>query len=485
MKVFKYKQGLANDSILLAVVRCLSYASSFAQTMIMSRAFSKFEYGRYSQACLIVTFLSPFLLLGLSNAVNYFYNQEGEKRDEYVETIFNGILILGFSGGIGIILFHDFIAGYFKNLTLVVLIYIVAFRPLLQNLIAMFQVLYISSNKAVVIVVRNTILALVQFVIAVIAAYCLKSVELVLIFLVVTDLIQVLVFYVYFSRNIMQLHFGKINTSLLPKILQYALPLALSTMVGTISINMDTLLIGKMMTTEEFATYSNMAKELPFNFLIASFTDVIFPRIIALKARDDVPGLLRIYKKYLEFGLVSTWIMIADAIVCAKDIVLILYSDKYISGIAIFYVYLLVSALRFTYHGMILSAYGKSNKIFIYSVITLVTNFVLNIALFSTMGMIGPAVATFVSVLITMLLQMFDSVKLLKVKIRDIYDFKYLLKVFIETLILILIFSMVRQYLINMPAFIRFLLVYVMFGGIMLLINRKRIINGLKILNKG
>lgn len=485
MKVFKYKQGLANDSILLAVVRCLTYASSFAQTMIMSRAFSKFEYGRYSQACLIVTFLSPFLLLGLSNAVNYFYNKESEKKGEYVQTIFNMILLLGLVGGIGIIVFRDFIASYFKSLTLVVLIYIVAFRPLLQNLIAMFQVLYISSNKAVMIVVRNAILALAQFGIAVVAAYCLKSVELVLIFLVVTDLIQVLVFYIYFSKNIMHLGFFKINFSLMPKILQYALPLVLSTMVGTISINMDTLLIGKMMTTEEFATYSNMAKELPFNFLIASFTDVIFPKIIALKAREDMQGLLRIYKSYLEFGLVSTWIMISGAIVCARDIVLILYSDKYISGIAIFYVYLLVSALRFTYHGMILSAYGKSNKIFIYSLITLATNFVLNIALFSLVGMIGPAIATFVSVLLTGLLQLFDSVKLLKVELKELFDVKYLLKIFVETLILGLILYVIKNYLTGMPVFVRFILMYGTFGGLLLLINRKRIIAGLKTLNKG
>lgn len=485
MRKIRYKQGIANDSFLLALVRCMTYVSSFAQTMIMSRVLSKLEYGRYSQACLIVTFISPFLLLGLSNAVNYFYNRENEK-DKYVQAIFSMIIVLGTGGGIGIVLLHNVIANYFHNSSIIVLIYIIAFRPLFQNLIAFFQVLYISSNRALIIVIRNFILALLQCGIVVVAVYLFESVELVLILLTLTDFVQVLIFYIYFSNQIMPLKFGKVSIFLLPKILKYALPLALSTMVGTLSINMDLLLIGKMMSTEEFAIYSNMAKELPFNFLITSFTDVVFPQIIRLRSKNDKIGVVHIYKVYIEFGIISTWIMISGAIVSAKDIVLILYSDKYISGITIFYIYLLVSSLRFTYHGMLLSAYGKSGKIFKYSVIALIINFFLNIIFFYLLGIIGPAIATFIAVFITALLQLLEGTKLMDVSIREIFDLKYLIKFISESLILMCVAMIIsNKILTEIPVLIRFLLVYGTFICSMVFLNKERLLNDLRILNRG
>lgn len=284
----------------------------------------------------------------------------------------------------------------------------------------------------------------------------------------------------------MPLRLGRIDTSFLPEILKYALPLALSTMVGTLSINMDLLVIGKMMSTEEFAIYSNMAKELPFNFLIMSFTDVVFPHIIRLKSEKNRVGLIRIYKAYMEFGIVSSWIMIAGAIACAKDIVLVLYSDKYMSGIAIFYIYLLVSALRFTYHGMILSAYGESRKIFKYAIITLIINFFLNIILFYFLGVIGPAMATFIAVLIPAVLQLIESSRLMELPIKSIFNFMYIVKLLVEIILLISITILIsNKYFINVPVFIRLVLTYSSFVCILAVLNRRHLLSDLKTLNRG
>lgn len=478
------KLGLATNSIALAFVRCVTYVSAFIQTMIMSRVFDKFHYGSYSQVCLVVNFISPFLMLGLSNAVNYFFNQEDGKKKEYVETIYNMVLLLGVIGGIFIMILHNPIASYFSNITLVPLIYIIAFRPLFQNMIAVYQVLYISSDKAFIIAVRNTILAVIQFIVILVAAYFYESIELVLLLLVLTDFTQFILFRQHFSRKVMEISLFKINFSAIPKILVYALPLALSTMIGTLSINIDTMLIGKFMSTEVFALYSNMAKELPFNFLITSFTDVVFPRIINLKSKGEKSKLIKIYSVYMEIGIISTWILIIGAIVCAEELIIILYSKKYEEGILIFIVYLLVSALRFTYYGMILSAYGKSKDIMYFSVITLACNAVLNFILFSLMGIIGPAVATFFSVFITSNLQMRRGLKLLGSSFRDVFKLKYLARFILSLFILGVVFLYLKQYCMSLPVLIRFFVFYVSYVGIMIFFNRKRLLGNIKFLNQ-
>lgn len=483
MHVKSRKLGVATNSIVLAFVRCVTYASAFAQTMIMSRVFDKFHYGSYSQACLVANFITPFLMLGLGNAVNYFFNQESGKREEYVETIYNMVLILGIVGGISIMVLHNPIASYFSNMTLVPLLYIVAFRPLLQNMVAVYQVLYISSDKAFIIAIRNTVLAVVQFFIILVAAFFYENIELVLCLLVITDFIQVIIFRQHFSKTVMRIRLFKINFHAIPKIFVYALPLAFSTMIGTLSINIDTMLIGKLLSTEVFALYSNMAKELPFNFFITSFTDVVFPKIINLKSRGEKEKLISIYGAYIEIGIITTWILIGGAIVSAKELIIILYSEKYLEGAAIFIVYLLVGALRFTYYGMILSAYGKSKDIMYFSLITLVCNFIFNIILFYFMGIIGPAIATFITVFITSILQMRRGFKLLGSSFREVFHLEYLIKLLLTLFVLGVLFLYLKQCCPGLSVVVRFLVFYVFYVGIILFLNRKKLLGDVKLLN--
>lgn len=475
MRFERKNLGLVANSMILAFVRCITYASSFVQVMIMSRVFDKFEYGSYSQACTIVTVISPFFLLGLSNAATYFYNQNCEERQKYVETIYNLILVLGLSGGIFIVVFHNPIASYFSNLTLIPLIYIVAFRPLFQNLISLFQVLYISSDRAMVVAVRNTVLSFIQIGIIVIAAYFFRSVELVLFLLVFTDFLQVIILNFFFSKSVMSIRILKLDILSIRRIMTYALPLALSTMIGTLTINMDMMLIGRIMSTETFALYSNMAKELPFNFLISSFTDVVFPKIINLNARGDKETLIRTYHAYVELGIILTWILIGGAIVCSQELILVLYSPKYLEGIAIFVVYLLVSASRFTYYGMMLSVYGKSKDIMVVSVIVLISNLILNIILFYLMGIIGPAIATLISVFIGAFLQLNKGLKLLGIAYKSIFRWGYITRFVIGLVIVGILFFILKSYLIYVPLLFRLLLVYSGYVIFMILLNSKKI----------
>lgn len=483
--MLKKHGGLAVDSILLAFVRGITYISSIVQTMIMSRVFSKFEYGRYSQASLIASFLAPFFLLGLGNAVNYFFNKSKTNRDKYISTIYNLIFGIGVIGGLLIILSRYVIADYFHNETLIPLIYIVAFRPLFQNLLSMIQVLYISSGHAKMIALRNTVLSLTQLLIVVIAAYIYNSVALVLTFLVITDLLQVLILGIFLRIKVVKFRLFSVDQELISEILKYSVPLALSTMVGTISLHMDMLLIGRMLSTEQFALYSNMAKELPFNFLIASFTDVVFPKIIQLKSKNNRDALIPLYKAYLQFGLFSTLIIISGAAICSKEIILILYSEKYIEGEPIFIVYLLVSLLRFTYCGMLLSASGQSKKILIASIVGLFSNLILNVALFYLLGMIGPAIATVISVFAANYMQMRWGGKTVDSKLTELFDFKKISLLAAEAMGIGIVLRIAVGNMGALPSFVRLVIIFVINAAVLFALNQKTVFNDLKLINKG
>ena len=59
------------------------------------------------------------------------------------------------------------------------------------------------------------------------------------------------------------------------ELLNYTIPLGLSTAVSTISLDLDKLVIGWFMDESSVAIYANAGKELPFSLISTSFTAVL------------------------------------------------------------------------------------------------------------------------------------------------------------------------------------------------------------------
>ena len=484
MDIIKRKKGLAANSIILTFVRVFTYVSSIIQTMILSRALDKTQYGTYNQAYLVVSFVTPFFLLGLSNTVNYFYNQDGVDKRKYTNTIYSLLFLIGAIGAIVIAILRVPIASYFSNPSLTPLILIVAVRPLLQNLVDFFQVLYVSSGKTNVIAVRNTIVSLIRLAIVIVAAYLLKDIVLIYILLVLTDLVQVIIFHLYFNKTVLLVKLEKIENNDLKPIFGYAIPLALSTAVGTISVHMDSLLIGRIMSVEDFAMYSNMAKELPFNLLVSSFSTVIFPRIIDLTSKGEKETMIKAYKLYLELGILLTWTLVGGAIVSSRELLVFLYSDKYVDGLPIFIVYLCVAGLRFTFYGALLSANGKSKEILKYSVFSLICNLILNLVMFYTIGILGPAIATFISISLSGFLQIRKGAKIINVQMKNMFDGKCLFKFFGLSIVLGCLLVAVKSMFPIQPNVISLIVYMGVYCILIALVFKNRIMQDLKNLNK-
>lgn len=170
----KIKSGVASDSIVLAFVKIVTLFVSIIQTMILSRYLSITEYGTYSEGLLIISFFAPFFSLGLNDSVNFFCNKESDNhRIKYLNTIFILSIIAGGIGGILLYLFRDLLALYYKNTQIIGIVVYVAFRPLLQNLIALYQPVYVSIGKTKVIAIRNFLISLAQ--VLIIACFVLQK----------------------------------------------------------------------------------------------------------------------------------------------------------------------------------------------------------------------------------------------------------------------------------------------------------------------
>jgi O-antigen/teichoic acid export membrane protein len=390
--------------------------------MILSRVLTKYEYGTYAQGVLIVSLATTFVGFGANNAANYFYNKTDDmpEKSSYINTIFFLEFILGFLGSAILIVSGGFIADYFKNPQLTVLVFAVALRPLFANMILIYQTLYISSQMTKAIAFRNLLVSFCQVAVTSLVSLLLHNILLIFILLSALDLLQILAFSTYFKRKVFHINPFHYEYDKVKPILSYALPMAVALMLGTLLINMDNLFIGKLMSTEDLALYSNMSKELPFAFIGGTFTTVFTPAVIRMLSSGKKEEFCVVWSNYIQLGYLTTWTFCAGAVVCAPELLRFLYSDKYISGLNVFIVYIIIQMFRFTYFGMILTAKGKTKTILLYSFTTLAVNFILNIILFHFMGMVGCAFASLISISVIGMAQMFHGAKMVRLPLTKV-----------------------------------------------------------------
>jgi len=473
-------KNIATNSLILIFVQGVTLCTGIAKAMIFSRTLDKFDYGTYNQGLFVVSFISPFVALGLANAVNYFYNktEQIDERQKYTNIIFSMTIILGILGAVGVIVFRGIIANYFVNPALLGLLIYVAFTPLLTNTIALYHPLYISNGMAKTIAVSNLIMSVSQLILLGTVSIFSQNIALMFIVILILDLLQIVIFGGYFNYKCFKIKLLNIGRKYIAPILTYAVPVALASTVGTISLSIDKMIIGRMMSVEDFALYSNVSKELPFNIITSSFTIIIMPVIIEFYARGKMDKLKNVWSNYLEIGYLSTWAFCGGAIVCARELVLFLYSDRYIGGLNIFIVYLFVAMTRFTYFGLILTASGKTKWILVYSLFNLILNLFLSIILFNLLGIIGPSISSLISTSLLNIVMFLHNVKIVRVKIADVINIKtmilFITLLFCTGLLINYTDRIIISQFINVNI-VKLIVKYLMYLLILLFICRKKI----------
>ena len=428
MKKINFK-GASWDSMFLAFVKILTILTSIVLTKILSTGLSLMEYGTYSQANVIISICTSFLLLGLGDALNYFYNNQIEKKIvkekiKIVNTIYFLEIIIGILLALFLIFIRSNIAGYFSNILLKNIIVIISLKPMLDNILYFYQILYISTGKAKIIAIRNLIIAVIKIVIMYIAVNILKKIEVIFLALVILDLFQLIFFKIYFSLDCFFVNPFRIKISFIKEILRYSLPMGIFAITNVLTRDIDKLIIGKMSTTEVLAIYTNCSKILPFDIIVVSFATVLIPYIMRyINTEQKKEGLL-LFKNYIKIGYYSVWIFGTAVLIVSKQAINFLYSKEYVTGNIIFILYLFDSMLRFASMHLILTAKGESKKLMKYSIISLMINISLNIIFYKFIGITGPAIATLVTAFIYIYLVLNRTITILETTWLEVFELK-------------------------------------------------------------
>ena len=480
--------GAATNSIMLTFVQIITTLLGLIVTKILSVHFTLQEYGTYSQALLVTTTVTSISILGLTNATNYFYNRtkDEEQQRTYVATIFGIQYAVGLFCVVVVVALRTQIASYFNNPSLTHIIPIIAFTPLFTNLISMYQTLFVSIGKAKVIALRNLIVSFVRLIAVIVASYIIKNIVTILVVILALDIAQTVYFYLLFKKYKQAISIRNARLELVNEILTFSIPMSIYVLTNSLSRDIDKYVIGAFANTETLAIYTNAAKILPFDMLTTSLITVLIPIVTRMINEREYHKAKNVFKLYLRIGYVLTFAFAGGAIAVSKNLMVVLYDKKYLVGLPVFIIYLVVDMIRFANVTTVLSGAGKTKILMTISVVTMVLNAIFNVIGFKVMGLVGPAIVTLILTAGMTIVLLHFGAEEIKTKVCDLFDFKEVGVVGIQIIMMGAIAYTVSSFLSSsgIPVIIDLLLSYGLYIIVLGLLNSKRILSCYRELNQ-
>lgn len=419
------KFRIGNDAVKLTASKIITLLISLVSNMLLSRFRTLTEYGTYSQLLMAINIACALLMLGLPNSINYFIAKAGteEDRSRFLSVYYTLSTILSFIIGLVLVLSIPLLEKFFSNDLIRNFWYFLAFYPWTRVIMSGVENLLIAFHKTSTLIIYRILNSILLLGIILIVQWIKGNFYLYMILYLSCEIIFTVWVYVIVRRNGSKVGFN-LDKKLIKSILIFSVPIGFASMMGTISIELDKLVITSFFSTEKLAIYSNASKELPVTIIASSLTAVLMPQIVKLMNENKKDEAVKLWNSAVAIAFAIISLIAAGCFVFAPEVITILYSSKYLPGVSVFRIYCLVLLLRCTYFGIMLNATGNTKFILYSSIGSLVINLILNFVCFYIFEFTGPAIATFISILIMNLYQLIYTCKKLGIRFSKIFPWK-------------------------------------------------------------
>jgi len=385
----------------LSLGSSLSMVASIVFGMVASRWLSKHDYATIRQTFLAYEFVVPLLMLGLPNAVYYFLpREENCKRGVIIDNM--ALLVCG---GLLFSLFiafggHQLLAMRFDNPDLRTTLPWLLPYPLFVMPIAGLAAVLVCADRTRTLAVYNVVLSLALTIASIVAVLVTESFAVpVLVRIIIPALFLPIALYLIFTSVPGPMRWPRWTSMI--EMVRYSVPLGLATMLGSITLQMHSLIVASICTPEDFAVYINGAMEIPIiGIVTGSITTVVFAEMAALCAKGDKMAALQLFHKASIKSACILFPTMCFLLATASPFIVFLYSEQYHASVVPFVIYLFVLPVRIVVYGAALMALGMSRAILVRSFFDLAINAVLCFVLVKTVGYVGAALATIITLYI-------------------------------------------------------------------------------------
>ena len=369
--------------------------------MVLSRLLTKVDLATYRQTFLAYNVVAPFLSLGLSSGLYYFLPDE-KKRVRGV--VVDGLLLMVVMGMVYAIFIacggNYLLAKRFSNPEVVqTLLYLIPY-PLITLPAGLLGAVLVVRGKISQLSIFNVLSNLLLGGSILGACLVWRTTQGIIIINVAVSMVIGIVAITLMLKAVPRDDWRP-NWNNIKFMTSYSFPLALATMLGSIALQLDKIIVSSMCSPEDFAVYSNGAIEIPLiGVVTGSISTVILADMAAYCKRGEKAQALVLFKKGAVRSALILLPAMAFLMVYSKEFITILFTEKYLGSVNVFRIYLGILPIRIVMYGPALMALNMTRVILLRSLCDLLLNMVLSCIFVYFWGPYGAAIATVLTLFI-------------------------------------------------------------------------------------
>lgn len=383
----------------LSIGNALSSVIGVAVSVVMARVLLKEDLAAYRQTLLAYATVSPIISLGIGQGMFYFLPTE---KIRVRGRLFDGMAVTGMMGVTFAIFIafggNELLAQRFSNPKIAKLLLWMIPYAIITTPTGFVSSVLVARDQAKKAAIFGTCRQLFIGASTVIPLAIWQSVEITLVGNIAASLLMAF-FAIHLMLQSTPADSSNPTVSGIRELTAFTVPLALAGMFGTLSLQLDKIVVSAMCTPEEFAVYSLGAIEIPLiGIVTGAITSVALTEMRKAVANGDTDEAVRIFTKIAKTSSIIIFPVMLFLLINADILVRVLYTATYSESVIPFRIYLLLLPVRTVIFGSLLMAFGLSKFILKRAAIGLAINVVLSVALVSMLGSAGAVIATVCSI---------------------------------------------------------------------------------------
>lgn len=354
------------------------------------------EYGVFSYVLGFAGFFTIFADIGINSLLTRDIAGHPEQKNSYFSTSFWIKMVLLFFTALLIV----FVAPHFSNIKeatfLIPLVALmVIFDGIGEFVIAFLRGMEKMEWEALILSVENIALMVIGFILLAISP---TSKSLTFSYIISSGLATLLAIFIV-KKQFFKI-FRYFDKDLAYKIVKSALPIAFSAILGIFMLNVDVVMLGWWRTAAEIGYYSVGQRIVPILYILSSlFAGGIFPALSRFAQRNEKEKEKNLNQKSMASLFLVAIPLMVGGIILAKPIIELIFGQAYLPGVSAFRVLLatLLWIYPITFLSYLVLAHNQQKKVAKYLAISSLGNVVFNAVLIPILGIVGAAVATFIS----------------------------------------------------------------------------------------
>lgn len=404
----------------------MTHVSIFVLSIILSRYFTKEDYGTYLHVQLIVNVATWSFLLGIPHGIYYFLPKVKAQR-RYVLSVLASIIAIAVLVSSTIFLNLESIESFLSNPRLVDMAFVIAFMVLLSITLTIFEPLMLTAGRVKEYSIVELMFNVMFFFSVAIPVFLDKEMTEIIWWLAGQYFIQSIVV-LFFALSI-AFKYRKENkegedTSVRDQI-SYTLPIGVSSVVLEMSRYVDKMVVSNQSSAAEYALYVRGAMEIPVIGIIANTLDnLLMPQFVKAYKEHNLAGIMTSWHRTIRLMAMFIYPSCLFLILSAGLLIPAIFSDKYVGSVIIFQIYTVSLLSRISTFDVIMRAIGQTKYILWISLASILFNVFFTYLFMQYWGLVGAPIATVMTLVLMRLAYLISITRFFHIGLKKVFPWR-------------------------------------------------------------